>query len=778
MTVTVETPVTFDEGDGVSTSFLLGFTYGAVGDVAVSVMLNGSPLAMAYAIIGGSCVFDAAPPAGAKITMMRTTPVEQDAGFPSSGAFPSASFEKQLDRLTRVAQEQVVARAAAVAAAPGQTAPGLDISGLIDGDLLQMRGGVLSRVAREVFAGKFYGGDASGALTPLSGTGADAALRVDLAQGTGVNLVGGAANSTLGNVEAIKRQLAGTTFLTQLAGTTYPFQDLVGDQEPFGTVLAPLVPISAYPTSFTTLKNAYAYIGAGHVGGVQLAIDYLQVRGAPAVSSENQNYVSRQFFTSVTANMGGTALTMADSKGQFFGFGSLAVAYPGATNLRNLTAAEINVQASAGATVAYKSGLQVVGMPDDKAQGTVYDAAISLSNQAGAVGFGVGLLVSSNANGQQSVSTGGTLIAALDFPSCATGLNFNGVTFSQNAFLSNGFAVDGSGGMTVGNIIQPAAGALIRLGASGTASSVGLQFKSSGATAGLYDSAITGFGGGGTQGQGGISVDCSAFQPGQTNYASLGAPSKLWDQVYAATTAINTSDLTRKTVLGKLSDAQFSSVLDAIGEVDLIAFKFNDAIVAKGEAEARKHAGIGAQQVQERFQAHGLDGFEWGVLGTDPDMEDIEEDYQTERQVTEAATREEKQVVIEDGKPVQKVVSVPYDKPVYDRMDVLDESGNPVIIPGLPARTVAATDASGQILLNPDGTFVGREIPATQDAPLTYPVPRMEPVTLKRKVSRQKTDADGKPALIWSVRMHEFWALRMAYEQRERLKLAGSGVTA
>ncbi|WP_068093361.1 tail fiber domain-containing protein [Novosphingobium rosa] len=575
----------------------------------------------------------------------------------------------------------------------------------------------------------------------------------------------------LDNVEAVRRQILGTTALTQLTGSTYPFQDLVSDTEPFGTAASPLVPVSAYPTSFTTLKNAYAYIGQDHVGGVQLALDYLQIRGAPDASSENPNYVARQFFTSVTTNMGGTALTMADSKAQVFGFSSLAVAYSGATCLRNLTSAEINVQASVGATVAYKSGLQIVAMPDDAVQGTVYDAAISLSNQAGAVGFGVGLLVSSNANGQQSVSSGGTLIAAKDFPACASGVNFDGVVFSQNAFSSNGFAVDGSGNVTSPNLRLSTAGAVIIFGSKATASSQALQFSTSGVTSGIYDSAMVAFGGTGAQGAGGIQFDVSNLRPAVDNATTLGDASHRFSQLYAATTTINTSDLTQKKVLGKLSDSQFSSVLDAIGEVDLIAFQFNDAIAAKGASVARKHAGIGAQQVQERFQAHGLDAFEWGVLGTDPDMENVEEEYQDQQQVTRVATREEPQIVMVDGRPMQKVVSITYDEPVFDRVAVVDASGKAVIIAGLPARTVPATDGDGKMILNADGTFASTVVPATADAPLTYPVPRMETVTLTRTVAQQKKAEDGTPAVIWSVRMHEFWALRMAYEQRERLKL-------
>jgi hypothetical protein len=579
------------------------------------------------------------------------------------------------------------------------------------------------------------------------------------------------ADAALGNVVGISRTRIGQGGSVQLSGTTYPFQDRIFDSESFGTPVAPIVYSVSPATGFFAPKNTYAYIGAGHIGGFEQT-DLLQIRGAPSSASQNQNYTARQFFTSVTTNLGGTALTMAASAGQLFGFGSIAVAYPGATNIRNLTGGEINVQASAGATVAYKSGLQIAATPDDQAQGTVYDAAISLSNQAGAVGFGIGLMVSSNANGKQSVSAGGSLIAALDNPICANGVNFNGVTFTQNAFSSNGAAIDGSGNGYLRSLNLQSAGATIMSGLSNVVSSQAWQFRTSGATSGLYDSAMIAFGGTGAQGAGGIQFDVSNLRPAADNVASLGDASHRFTQLYAATTTIATSDRNHKEQLGKLSDPQFAAVLDAIGEVDLVAFKFKDAIAEKGETTARKHAGIIAQDVQEAFERHGLNAFEWGVLGTDPDMETIEQDYRAERQVTQPATRPEKQIVMVDGKPVQKIVDVPYDEPVFDQMTVVDETGAPVMIPGQPARTVPITDAAGKVRLHDDGQFMVQEIPATEDTPQTYPVPRMETVTLKRFVSRQKQDADGKPAVIWSVRMAEFEVMRAAWMERELRKVA------
>jgi hypothetical protein len=135
------------------------------------------------------------------------------------------------------------------------------------------------------------------------------------------------------------------------------------------------------------------------------------------------------------------------SKGQVFGQASIAIAYAGATNIRNVTGGEINVQVSAGASVAYKSGLQIVGTTADAVQGSVYDCGLSFSNQLGAVGFNVGILFSAS-NGQQFLKSTGTIFAIQDSPTFANGFDLSGATLTGFAYKSTGFVVDHSGNET------------------------------------------------------------------------------------------------------------------------------------------------------------------------------------------------------------------------------------------------------------------------------------------------------------------------------------------
>jgi hypothetical protein len=132
---------------------------------------------------------------GAVIAYRRVTPnIQQynsDPGVPLS----ADQLELELDRRAMIEQEQAAGlgdlAARAIKVSEEEVAPDVDLTGLIEGDLIQYRGGKLRRFLRETFAGKLWGGDASGAPVPVTGNGgADAALRGDLALGTGASLSG------------------------------------------------------------------------------------------------------------------------------------------------------------------------------------------------------------------------------------------------------------------------------------------------------------------------------------------------------------------------------------------------------------------------------------------------------------------------------------------------------------------------------------------------------------------------------------------------------------
>jgi hypothetical protein len=131
----------------------------------------------------GSVTALAAWPVNDDFRVERATSLEQEYELPPFEAIRSSALERENDRQLMALQEQVSTLTRAVLAPVGQDAPKLDIAGLIEGDILEYRGGKFRRFLREAFAGKFFAGDASGRPVPASGFGADADLRTDLASG-------------------------------------------------------------------------------------------------------------------------------------------------------------------------------------------------------------------------------------------------------------------------------------------------------------------------------------------------------------------------------------------------------------------------------------------------------------------------------------------------------------------------------------------------------------------------------------------------------------------
>ncbi|MBD9542223.1 tail fiber domain-containing protein [Ensifer sp. ENS04] len=93
-----------------------------------------------------------------------------------------------------------------------------------------------------------------------------------------------------------------------------------------------------------------------------------------------------------------------------------------------------------------------------------------------------------------------------------------------------------------------------------------------------------------------------SFIPGTDNTITLGAGANRWEQLYAGTTTISTSDARDKELVSAIEDA----VLDAWADVQWCKYRFIGRV--------RLHVGLVAQQVEEVFHSHGLDPFELGIL--------------------------------------------------------------------------------------------------------------------------------------------------------------------
>lgn len=107
------------------------------------------------------------------------------------------------------------------------------------------------------------------------------------------------------------------------------------------------------------------------------------------------------------------------------------------------------------------------------------------------------------------------------------------------------------------------------------------------------------------------SVETYNIVPGYDNSQYLGDALNRWKQLYAGTTVIATSDDREKTYLD-ITEVEKQVALEL--KASMKKFKFNDAIIEKGENKARIHFGASAQTVKSIFEKYGLVAEDYAIL--------------------------------------------------------------------------------------------------------------------------------------------------------------------
>jgi hypothetical protein len=95
------------------------------------------------------------------------------------------------------------------------------------------------------------------------------------------------------------------------------------------------------------------------------------------------------------------------------------------------------------------------------------------------------------------------------------------------------------------------------------------------------------------------------------NDTTLGSASHRFQQLFAGTSTINTSDIREKQQIRGISEAERAVAVMLKGM--LRAFKWSEAVERKGDA-ARWHFGVMAQEVRDVFAEHGLDAHEYALF--------------------------------------------------------------------------------------------------------------------------------------------------------------------
>jgi hypothetical protein len=200
--------------------------------------------------------------------------------------------------------------------------------------------------------------------------------------------------------------------------------------------------------------------GTAVTGAREALLGYLFQTAATSAANTFRDYVGGVFISETSSGDGGTP---GAEQGAYFGGNSQSRLNAGAAHILNATAHEFDVYNASGCSVKWNWGINVVSF--NAVQGSSNDSAIviysgNLSPSNGntygpGVGFHNGLCFAEIAStGRPPVDSSATLIGThletLSSFAAANGVDLRNFTFSNLAFASSGFYVDG-----FGNVVTP-----------------------------------------------------------------------------------------------------------------------------------------------------------------------------------------------------------------------------------------------------------------------------------------------------------------------------------
>ncbi|KPW36483.1 Uncharacterized protein ALO51_01701 [Pseudomonas amygdali] len=435
--------------------------------------------------------------------------------------------------------------------------------------------------------------------------------------------------------------------------------------------------------------NVTMGFGGPSTRGGRHAIDGVLLQGFGTEGATDQNNADRNYVGvqgQVLTNSGDGGTSPSDLRGAYFGGSDYVGLYGTAKYVNNITGREVNtdIQASDGTRVDYHTGIQIASNIGER--GFTLDTAISVSNLGGSPrGWGNGISFSGK-NGGAAFEADSTAIRV--FPSGAAGGALGTLLDTRGVTVGQLIAADGVS-LRRGILDLATSGALVNLGSSTAAGVVQFQGRSSGLSS-AWDARLAFIGGTSTTGQGVAQIDAglvatsaAVVRSTAANYTALGTTAYPFSQVVIQTSPIVTSDVRQKTEIEKLTLGLDFVRSFAAAEQGLIQYRM-------------AQTGGKVQKVQ---------------TGT----------RKVERQATETVETVVHYLEMVEGKAIQKTRTEQTEVPIFDVLQVWDESGNPVMV---EEEFVAGSHEE----LNENQEVRTVLDYATRQMQLTTKVPRMEVV--------------------------------------------------
>lgn len=404
-------------GDGATRQFDITFPYSD----AAAVFLRVNGVDVAFTFINASRVEAATAPASlALVEVYRKTSVALPAVDFTDGALVladdlDASAAQPRERAEELDSE-ITALASKAVRVPGAESP-------------------MTLPDAASRAGKFLGFTAGGDPAALSGTGADSALRADLANPSlGVSLIALAAGlasvNAFTNLNRITVSPSGT--LTVSGSTLF---------EGVGLDLVATADNAASPVAgggdIPTLLNVSHTFGGTAINSGRNAVGaHLHMVAATSATNPYRYYSAVNAVADTSVNDGGTALS---PKGYLYGVGGVARLKTGATYWSSAIAGDFELSCQTGTSVAIKAGCAVLEWPDDAVAGTLVDTLYWGTKASTAIGMTTGVLFDDSGGGFPIIA-GGTVFKATGAgtPTVGHGIDFRGINVAGYLLAGNG----------------------------------------------------------------------------------------------------------------------------------------------------------------------------------------------------------------------------------------------------------------------------------------------------------------------------------------------------
>lgn len=314
-----------------------------------------------------------------------------------------------------------------------------------------------------------------------------------------------------------------------------------------------------------------------------------------------------------------------------------------------------------------------------------YKIGLETTNDAGTFGF-------SNGNGPGIIAWGNAAAGAGK-------LQFNAAGVEKLTLAANGdFGVNTSNPVAAchvnGDVLLESTGRKYYFARNGAAADSNWKFGLEAAPAGAHYATISAivldvFGGAPgygflIRGSGGGGLEFDGYYgnltPTVDNVQSFGNASYRWATIYAGTGTINTSGRAAKVNISEATDAERR----AAARIKALPRRYQlaDAVAEKGEDVARWHFGYVAEDVRDALIAEGLDPWRYAFMCADKIMTTETYTEKAIRQKMEDYQDAERTVEIVGGRPVLRSVPVTRQRPVGTMVQVVDDGGKPVMVPG------------------------------------------------------------------------------------------------